>query len=208
MVEVDVVDKLPRTIICPDTVTLFNPAFLADTSVVGGPRVNGTCNLFQIEYEDDRNLGCGGGTGIIRRDWTVYYGGIDTTTCPTQIIILNDTTTLRATFPPDYSQTNCTNLASLSPANLPVGFRTPTVINPAYKGIVISHNDIVNYNVSGACIQISRTWTITDTCVYEPGDPIGPLNGRIVGTQLIRVLVIQPSGYQFLPISRSVCPIW
>jgi hypothetical protein len=195
MVEVDVVDKLPRTIICPDTVILRNPAFLADTSVVGAPRVNGTCNLFQLEYEDDRNLGCGGGTGVIRRDWTVYYGGIDTFNCPTQIINLNDTTTLRATFPPDYTQTNCTNLASLNPVNLPVGFRTPTVINPDYKGIVITHNDAINYNVSGACIQITRTWTITDTCVYESGDPIGPSNGRIVGTQLIRVIDNTPPSF-------------
>ncbi|MFN9951618.1 MAG: hypothetical protein ACK55I_00850, partial [bacterium] len=60
---------------------------------------------------------------------------------------------------------------------------------------VISHNDIVSYNVSGACIQISRTWTITDTCVYEPGDPIGPLNGRIVGTQLIRVFDNTPPSF-------------
>jgi hypothetical protein len=187
MVEVDVVDKLPRTITCPDTARIGNPAFLADTSRVGAPRVNGTCNLFQLEYEDDRNLGCGGGTGLIRREWTVYYGGIDTFNCPAQIIILNDTTQLRATFPPTYTQTNCTNLVSLSPDSLPSLYRRPSVINPLYKGIVITHNDVVNYNVSGACIQISRTWTITDTCVYEVGDPVGPLNGRIVGTQLIRV---------------------
>jgi len=187
MVEVDVVDKLPRTITCPDTARIGNPAFLADTSRVGAPRVNGTCNLFQLEYEDDRNLGCGGGTGLIRREWTVYYGGIDTFNCPAQIIILNDTTQLRATFPTTYTQTNCTNLVSLSPDSLPSLYRRPTVINPLYKGIVITHNDVVNYNVSGACIQISRTWTITDTCVYEVGDPVGPLNGRIVGTQLIRV---------------------
>ena len=195
MVEVDVVDKLPRTIICPDTARIGNPSFLADTSRVGAPRVNGTCNLFQLEYEDDRNLGCGGGTGFVRRDWTVYYGGIDTFNCPTQIIILNDTTQLRATFPADYSQTNCTNLASLRPDSLPTLFRRPTVNNAAYKGIVVTHIDTVNYNVSGACIQISRTWTITDTCVYEPGDPIGPLNGRIVGTQLIRVFDNTPPSF-------------
>jgi hypothetical protein len=195
MVEVDVVDKLPRTIICPDTVRLLNPAFIADTSVVRAPRVNGTCNLFQLAYEDDRNLGCGSGTGIIKRDWTVYYGGFDTTTCPTQVIIVSDTTLLRATFPPNYSQTNCTNLASLRPDSLPLIYRRPTVINPAFKGIVITHNDVVNYNVSGACIQISRTWTITDTCVYEAGGPIGPANGRIVSTQLIRVFDNTPPSF-------------
>ena len=195
MVEVDVVDKLPRTINCPGRDTAYSPSAVLDTTIVGAPRVNGTCNLFQLEYLDNRSLGCGTTEGIILRDWTVYYGGIDTFRCPQQTIVLIDTTTLRASFPPTYTQTNCTNLASLNPANLPVGFRTPTVLNPAFKGIKITHSDAISYNVSGACIQITRTWTITDTCRFEEGDPPTPANGRITGTQLIQVFDNTPPSF-------------
>ncbi|MCB9081466.1 MAG: hypothetical protein H6555_07130 [Lewinellaceae bacterium] len=184
MVQVQVVDKQPVTITCPPNTNAQCTQDLTNPDITGKPVADGMCDIYTLKFTDqDFPQECGRGYRI--RNWLIEYGGASEFTC-TQRIDYVDTTTLRAIFPPDYTITNCTSLDDLLAPNLPAQYTNVQLINTACRKVGISFSDAApTFGGPGNCIEVRRTWVVTDSCAFDPANP--GAGGRITHVQRLRV---------------------
>lgn len=184
MVPVEVIDKLPPTIICPPDITLQCTENFLDLSLTGQPEIIASCGAeLTASFSDQVQIDdCG--QGSILRTWTVDGTGNTPVTC-VQRITLVDTVELNITYPPDYTTDQCFVPEDIHPDNLPGPFNAPIINGEECKMLFVGHEDQVLRGDDEACVKILRTWTIIDWCVYQPNSPDS--TGLYQGTQTIKI---------------------
>lgn len=207
MVEVDVQDKIPPTVVCPPNITVscrFDFFFdeldifgrvVTDVndrdSIVVDPQYynNGfagfdgyaidACSMTIME-DDSIDLKCGQGT--IMRTFTAVDPYNNSRSC-TQIIYLEDpmpfnSNGLDISFPNDTTINGCIDLDT-KPSNT----GAPVYRNDRCAQVAATYKDLVLSVVDSACYKVLRTWTVLDWCQYDPNR----LTGIWTDEQIIKV---------------------
>ena len=184
MVPVEVIDKLPPTIICPPDITLQCTEDFLDLSLTGEPVIQANCgDQLTASFSDQVQIDdCGQGT--ITRTWTVDGTGDNLVTCVQQITLV-DTVALNIIYPPEYTTDQCFNPEDIHPDNLPGPFNAPVISGDECKMLAIGHDDQILSVNDEVCTKILRTWTIIDWCVFVPNS--GDSTGFYQGTQIIKI---------------------
>jgi len=184
MVPVEVIDKLPPSIICPPDVTLQCTEDFLDLSLTGEPTIVASCGAQLTASFSDQTQVDDCGQGTILRTWTVNGTGDTPVTCVQQITLI-DTVDLNITYPPEYTSDQCFNPEDIHPDNLPGPFNAPAITGEECKMLAIGYEDQILSVNDEVCTKILRTWTIIDWCVYNPNSQDD--TGLYQGTQLIKI---------------------
>ncbi len=159
-VQVTVVDLLPPTITCPDSITLNCTEDYMNISITGSPNVYDNCSVDTMFFSDQISLNtCN--VGEVIRTWVVRdLGGVEVQ-CQ-QIITLQDTTTLTIAFPGNYSTNVC------NPDLSPEITGEPIVGNLDCEFLYIGFTDDTTYQAFPACFVVYRHWEIYEWCSHDP----------------------------------------
>lgn len=169
MVNVQIQDKNPPTIVAPDdmTVSCLTEFEFADLSLqFGSAEAFDNCmNPTITETHVSTISVCR--TGTITRTF-VASDGNGTATAQQTITVVNENPFdgMDIEWPEDYVTSAQCDPGSLSPDNLPAPFDRPTFTEDFCDQVAISHTDLV-YNIigsGGACQKIVRSWIIEDFC--------------------------------------------
>ncbi len=186
MIQTDIQDKLPPSIICPPDVTTTCPVDLNNLAQFGSPSSNDNCGNVTIKETNNVQLSsCG--TGIIKRVFTATGADGKNATC-TQLIEVKSSIPFSLndiTWPKDYEAQGCTSIDDLQPDDLPATYDKPLFNNSACSFAGVSHTDEVFDIAAPACFKILRKWVVLDWCQYNPNIPNSP--GRWEHTQIIKV---------------------
>ena len=186
MIQTEIQDKLPPTIICPPDMTTTCPVDLNNLAQFGSPSANDNCGNVSIKETNNVQLSsCG--TGIIKRVFTATGADGKTATC-TQLIEVKSSVPFSLndiTWPKDYEAQGCTSIDDLQPDDLPAPYDKPLFSNTACSFAGVSHTDEVFDIAAPACFKILRKWVVLDWCQYNPNIPNSP--GRWEHTQIIKV---------------------
>ena len=206
MVEINVVDKNPPTLVCPPNITVSCDYDFSDINVFGNMRDNeadrddiiindpGNPNvgpnnnwgidgfyydecLANIQYEEqDNRNACGVGT--ILRKWTVEdANSVRTCTQRISFIQYNPFNGAGIRWPSDRDLNSC-----------------PTDVSPDRTGepslpstnecadLLVTYDDQVYNIVPDACFKILRLWTVVDWCNNDPS------TNRFTYTQVIKII--------------------
>ena len=195
MVPIEVIFKLPPTVICPPDVQLQCDEDFTDLNLTGGlPIIDGICDEYDITFSDDVTLDdCG--QGVVLRTFSVAGSAADPVTC-VQRIELIDTVALQITYPPEFTTDQCMTPEDIHPDNLPEPFNAPQILGEGCKMLAIGYFDRVLSVNDEVCTKILRTWTVIDWCVFDPNAPDS--TGYYEGTQIIKIEDITPPEF--------VCP--
>jgi hypothetical protein len=186
MVQADIQDKLPPTILCPPDVTTTCPVDLTNLAQFGIPTASDNCGNITIKETNNVQLtSCG--TGLIKRIFTVTGSDGKTSEC-TQIVEVKSSNPFSLndiTWPKDYEAQGCTSINDLEPEDLPAPYDKPIFNNNSCSFAGVSHSDEVFDIAAPACFKILRKWVVLDWCQYNPNIPNSP--GRWEHTQVIKV---------------------
>jgi len=159
-VQVTVIDLLPPTITCPDSVILNCTQDYLNIGDTGSPIVYDNCAIDTLYFEDQININtCN--VGEIIRTWTVRdVGGVEVS-CD-QVITMVDSTILTIDFPSDYSTNTC------NPDLSPEITGEPIIGNRECEFLYIGFTDDTTYQAFPACFVVYRHWEIYDWCSHDP----------------------------------------
>ena len=159
-IEVTVVDLLPPTITCPDSISLSCSQDYLDTSLTGTPIIFDNCAVDTMFFNDQVNLNtCNSGEVI--RTWTVRDAGGVEVQC-NQIITMEDSTILAIFFPNDYITDLC------NPDLSPEITGEPIIENKDCEFLYVGFTDDTTYQAFPACFVVFRHWEIYDWCNHDP----------------------------------------
>jgi uncharacterized repeat protein (TIGR01451 family) len=174
MVEVEVQDKFPPIISCPNGVVIECGAEydLADLSEFGEATAIDACGADLVELDPIELVGeCG--TGSMTRTFVASdRNGSATCTQIIEIVKTNIFTRADIIWPLDYETNNFCSGLELEPENLPNGFNFPVLnlkpcdqVGFTYKDELFPFEDGNN-----SCFKIIRKWKVLDWCRrLEPG---------------------------------------
>jgi hypothetical protein len=179
---ITVIDNLPPTLNCPGNTMLDcdDPIDIMDLSPYGVATADDNCPPVMIEetIEDDRNE-CGQGT--ITRTFLATDPSGNTAQC-VQIITVADMDPFDEediTWPPGVVNIAQCNSTDPGPGNQPV------IDSGTCTNISVDYEDVVEMTVDDdpgtPCLEITRMWTVIDSCQLETGTQ----NGIFEFTQMI-----------------------
>lgn len=171
MVEVQVQDKLPPRIYCPDSVMIECTEYLdsLDFSRFGDPTYTDNCNVQITERIIDNTNQCN--IGVIERILTARDNGGRQDSCTQRIRVYDpdpfDSTTI--VWPLDFTTNSGCTVTDLMPSSLPSPFDRPVFVDDECSLIGVTHEDEIFTFVpdSNACFKIFRTWKIIDWCTFD-----------------------------------------
>lgn len=177
MVTVEVQDKVPPELTCPDHVTINcdTPYSLDDLSQFGTPTAIDSCLVEITELEPVITVDqCG--VGIIKRRWRASdQNGSEG--CVQEIHVVNpdqfDDEDID--WPDDFTVDNGCSDDTYDPENLDDRFAYPRFDEDFCDLIGVSYDDEVYFFVGddfNACYKIIRTWEVIDWCKVEEEDYI------------------------------------
>ncbi len=201
MVRVNVQDKIPAILSCPDDFTVecgigFD---LANLSIsFGDVNVIDNCPDIQNVYEivDSDINQCGIGSIIRKFEIRDLNGGIESS-CVQYIEVRNSTPFTEAdiTWPFDYDIQNGCSVSDLNPSNLPEEFGYPSFINNddecTLLGFDYEDQFFESLSGNGQCAYIERTWTIINWC--------SQINGQFESWTI--------TNPQILTLNNSIAPV-
>ena len=169
MVEVEVEDKLPPVVVCPEDVTITCDEYLEelDASIQAGdysllgqfgyPSFFDNCEPV-VDSTVSVNINtCAEGT--IERTWEVTDPSNNAPATCTQTITVLHVSDWVVQFPEDI-EASCEN------GELPE-FGEPAIFHDECELVAVTYEDTYYYIVPDACYKISRVWTVINWCVYE-----------------------------------------
>ncbi|HHH52246.1 MAG TPA: hypothetical protein ENK91_01185, partial [Bacteroidetes bacterium] len=167
MVEVNIVDKFPPVVICPDDINIKCDADYTDLKVTGKATAYDNCEVTDLEYEDFSNISqCN--TGLIRRTWTAYDANGYHSSC-TQLISITDFHKFKGSdivWPKDTTFYDCVENFDTSITGSVI------FLNEDFCSMVSARYEDENFNVvDGACKKILRHWEVIDWCNFNENDP-------------------------------------
>lgn len=187
-VPVAILDDIIGPLVCPPDITVSCTMDFNDPVVTGFPMVGGECqdDLGQLADFSDVDDFTVCGTGTITRTWSIEFTDGTDASCD-QLIMVEDGTPVVVEYPDDYTTNGCGSIADLDPENLPAGFDEPVILSGSEcSEIRIEYVDEIDRNPSEGCIQITRTWSVYDDCLFDPGDITGA--GFQFGVQTLTII--------------------
>ena len=181
MVEVEVVDKYPPLLICPDDIVIDCRADYLDTDLTGVAEAYDNCGIDTLYFADNVQIdNCGSGT-VIRtwyaRDVTGY-----TSSCY-QRITLEDNEPFQEQnihWPKDITLYECES--NTGPEI--TGFVETD--DDLCSMVAVTYKDQVFNVVEDACIKILRKWSVVDWCTFDDQHPYS--SGYWTHTQVIKLM--------------------
>ena len=162
MVNVHVQDKFPPRITCPPDIVIDCRDDYEDLYVTGEPTAIDNCDLIDVSYEDDVDIGnCG--EGVIMRTWTATDRAGLTSSCVQKIYVVeNESFSMTdEDFPQDTIVEGCReDLTAIITGQ-------PDIDHNTCAEVAYSHEDTYFNTVEGACFKIIRKWTVIDWCQYS-----------------------------------------
>lgn len=188
MVQVTVEDNsATATIECPADIIISCTEDYTDPVVAGLPTIMGICpvSATQAIFIDETSELNACGIGDVVRTWSISTLPDASNNC-VQNITIQDITPLQVTFPLDFTQNQCASLSDLEPANLSAPFDIPVLTgNDDCNDVDVDYVDLPLVAEPGSCMVLRRVWTVTETCIYDPGNPGS--GGIYVDTQRIEI---------------------
>ena len=171
MVEVEVQDKLPPRIYCPDPmrVSCYDWVDSLDYTMFGDPTYTDNCNVMVTERVDRYINQCRIGT--VERVFVATDDGGRSDSCR-QVIEIYDPTPFVADsiiWPLDFVSNAGCMAGSLEPDQLEPPYDIPIVQDDECSLIAMSYEDEIFRFVpdSNACFKIIRTWKVIDWCTFD-----------------------------------------
>lgn len=168
MVNVEVQDKNPPTIVCPQDVTIacgydFD---LEDLSEFGQATASDNCMIGDIEESVFTNINdCN--VGYIQRVFSVSDAN-GSANCIQTITIINETPFDGNTivWPLDYVTDESCNVDGLLPDDLDAPYNYPIIFEDGCDMVATNYNDLVFpvEDENNSCFKIIRSWTVMDMC--------------------------------------------
>jgi hypothetical protein len=201
-VVVNVLDKLPPVVICPNNQTIdCIETYPFDLSVFGMPVVGDNCGYDLVADTTINISNCGEGT--ILRSFTATDASDNTASC-TQTLTVQNLTPFNGNqiqWPADYTVNDqCITADLLDPEDLPaapVNYREPILPDVNCSLLATNYSDQIFFIAYPACYKIVRTWTVMDWCSYNPAYP--NQGGIWYHTQVIKVNDNTPPSFVVLP---------
>ncbi len=178
MVVVDVQDKFPPLIYCPEDVVIDCRDDSDDLSLTGEAWALDNCSFYEMSYIDVLDLNeCG--EGVIHRTWTAVDRGRFERSCTQEIIVREDEpfTMTPDRWPSNVYLTGCG--LDLRPESTGI----PDISSASCSNVAFSHHDAYFNTIEGACFKIVREWTVIDWCRYGR---YGPEDGIWRYSQIIK----------------------
>lgn len=181
MVEVEVLDKYPPILICPDPVTLECRENYNDLELTGVAEALDNCQVSRVTHSNinvDINS-CGVGT--VTRQWKAEDHLGLTSICYQTITIINtdefDGTKIQ--WPADKTINAC--ISDISPD------KTGNVIvdDDYCSQVAITYKDQIFDVVPDACTKVLRKWSVIDWCTFDQSNPYS--TGYWEYTQVIKI---------------------
>ncbi len=145
-----------------------------NTGWLTSANVGGNCTNPQITYSDGPFQGANCNTGHFVRTWIVTSANGQSKTCTQTISVTsNDPLSLSdITWPsPTVTIPGCVGGQNLDPDV--IGSRPVVNNNSICIDVAISFDDeTITGSGSNYCLQVRRTWKITDWCLYNPNLPV------------------------------------
>ncbi len=167
MVEVNVIDKLPPVVICPDDIVIQCDVDYNNLEITGTATAFDNCEVTKIEHNDFTVINqCN--TGYIRRTWTAWDSNNYSSSC-TQVITINDNHKFEGSdiiWPEDQVLYDCVE-----------NFDTAITGSVRFKNedfcsmVSARYEDEVFDVVDGACSKILRHWEVIDWCNFDERYP-------------------------------------
>lgn len=185
MSEIQVEDKLPPIVFCPQNLTIDCDSDISDLSIFGTPQVQDACGFTLSESTNSEINDCGEGT-IFRTFSATDPSGNVSSECVQQIQLenLSPFTESQIDWPEDFTTDMCGALTD--PDNLPTGSDYPVVDNTSCGLVAASFTDEVYEFAGDACIKVIRTWKVIDWCTFNPVNPED--GGQYIHVQVIKVM--------------------
>jgi hypothetical protein len=171
MVEVEVQDKLPPRIHCPDSVMVDCKIWIdtMDLSQFGKPHYTDNCGVAVEEIVRDMRNQCM--LGVIYRVFIATDDGGRTDSCRQKIIVYDSDpfTGDSIIWPLDFDSNAGCLAGSLEPDNLRPPYDRPIAIDDECSLVGMSYEDEIFTFVpdSAACFKIIRTWKVIDWCTFD-----------------------------------------
>jgi hypothetical protein len=169
MVEVEVQDKIPPRIYCPDDVTIscHEHYDTSDLSIYGAPTILDNCTYTLEERIVEEIDQCR--EGYIDRIFIVRDHN-NVSSCVQRIHVINEDPFDESdfTWPEDYETTECRE-GFLTPDLLPDPYGYPRINEDVCDLVAMSYSDLTFPFVdnSEACYKIVRTWKIINWCRFD-----------------------------------------
>ncbi len=176
MALVEVQDKIPPVITCPDDMTITCDEIIDYDNLeerFGTATAEDGCEATVTEFSPRVDIDqCGVGE-IIRtfRASDANGGEICRQTITIESVELFNES--RIIWPEDYYTDEGCEAGQLIPENLPIGFDEPIVDEQFCDLVGVEYKDDVFFfsgNDSDACFKILRTWTVIDWCTFDEDD--------------------------------------
>ncbi len=167
MVEVNIIDKLPPIIICPDDIVIQCDVDYTKLEITGEATAYDNCEVTKIEHSDFTNVSqCN--TGYVRRTWTAWDANNYHSSC-TQNITIKDGHKFKGSdiiWTEDTTLYDCVENFDTSITGS-VRFE-----NEDFCSMVSARYEDEVFNViDGACKKILRHWEVIDWCNFNEYDP-------------------------------------
>ncbi len=181
MVEVEVIDKYPPILICPEEVTLECREDYNDLELTGVAEALDNCSVSSVTHTNTNVDISSCGVGTVTRQWkAVDHLGL-TSICYQTINIINtdefDGTKIK--WPKDITIEAC--ISEITPditGNV-------TVEDDYCSQVAITYKDQVFDVVQDACTKILRKWSVLDWCTFDHDNPY--TTGYWEYTQVIKI---------------------
>lgn len=182
---VTVEDPIPPEITCPADMTAECEDFnINDLSGFGNATGDDNCPGFIVTEQVSGQLDeCG--LGVVVRTFTVTDTEGNTVTCQQTITVINSDPFDEDDITPPPAVINLPECSSTEPGDIPNS--QPIVMTNGCEIVTIVHMDSVVIECdtmpNTPCVQVYRTWIITDSCQYDPMTG----EGQFIYDQLINV---------------------
>jgi len=167
MVEVNVIDKLPPIIVCPENIVIQCDVDYTNLEITGKATAYDNCEVTKIEHQDYTNINqCN--IGNVRRIWTAWDKNNYQSSCTQTISILDNHqfTGNDIIWPNDTTLYDCVENFDTSITG------SVKFLNEDFCSMVSARYDDEVFNViDGACSKILRHWEVIDWCNFDEEYP-------------------------------------
>lgn len=181
MVEVQVDDKFPPLLICPDDITLDCQTDFTDTSITGFAEAYDNCGIDTVYYRDNENIDICGNGNVLRTWYAEDVNGFSSSCY--QIITLEDDEPFSEKdihWPADITLEECES------NTFPEITGIVQTDDDFCSLVAITYKDQVFNIVEDACIKILRKWSVVDWCTFDDDKPYS--SGYWEHTQVIKLV--------------------
>ncbi|HAY70659.1 MAG TPA: hypothetical protein DCX89_02090 [Saprospirales bacterium] len=181
MVEVEVIDKYPPILICPDVVVIECREDYNDLELTGTAEALDNCRVSNLTHTNTNVDISSCGVGTVTRQWKATDHLGLTSICYQTIHIINtdEFDGTKINWPADITIDAC--ISDITPDKTGNVF----VDDDYCSQVAITYKDQVFDVVQDACTKILRKWSVLDWCTFDQSNPY--TTGYWEHTQIIKI---------------------